>query len=326
MKAGTFCSCLASQIETFISLRQLSGTDYESQTRSLGHFDRFLVEQGIQQTRMTREICDHYQHILSARALAPRTRGNHFGVVRQLCEYLNRTDPLSYVPEPLRAPSSRQTHRAYIFTHEQIRALVAAAWQLPPPGSLRPHTVGTLLGLLYTTGIRSGEAFALNIEHFFPDERKLYIAQGKFRKSRWIVLSVSSTDALRQYLDRRMDKSPNAPDSPLLLNQHRHRLRRAAVRDAFMRLLHECGIRWTRHTGPRIHDIRHTFAVHRLLAWYRDGEDVNARLPLLATYMGHVDIRSTQVYLQPTTELLSEVDRRFHDHYLHHVASKGNSS
>jgi len=325
MKVWTFCSCLASQIETFIDLRRLSGTDYESQTRLLGYFDRFLVEQGIQQPRMTREICERYQDRLSAQALAPRTRGNRFGVVRQLCEYLNRTNPLSYIPEALRVPS-RPAHPPYIFTHGQVRALVTAASQLPPPGSLRPHTVGTLLGLLYSTGIRSGEAFALNIEHFLPEERKLYIAQGKFRKSRWIVLSVSATDALRQYLDRRMGKSPNAPDSPLLLNQHRHRLHRAAVRDAFMRLLHECGIPWTRQSGPRIHDIRHTFAVHRLLAWYRDGEDVNARLPALATYMGHVDISSTQVYLQATAELLSEVDRRFHDYYVHHVASKGNPS
>jgi site-specific recombinase XerD len=325
MKAWTFCSCLAPQIETFIHLRRLSGTDYESQTRLLGFFDRFLVEQGIQQPRMTREICERYHDHLAAQELAPRTRGNRSGVVRQLCEHLNRTDLLSHVPEPLRVPS-HSAHTPYIFTHEQVRALVSAASHLPPPGSLRPHTVGTLLGLLYTTGIRSGEAFALNIEHFLPEERKLYIAKGKFRKSRWIVLSGSARDALGQYLDRRMGKSPNAPDSPLLLNQHRHRLHRAAVRDAFMCLLHECGIGWTRETGPRIHDLRHTFAVHRLLAWYRDGKDVNARLPALATYMGHVEISSTQVYLQATTELLSEVDRRFHNHYLHHVASKGNPS
>jgi len=103
-------------------------------------------------------------------------------------------------------------------------------------------------------------------------------------------------------------------------------LRRPAVRDAFMHLLRKCGIPWIRHAGPRIHDIRHTFAVHRLLAWYRDGEDINARLPALATYMGHVKISSTQIYLQATAELLDEVDRRFHDHYLKHFTSKGSPS
>ena len=324
MSTWTLCSCLAPQIETLINLRRLSGMHYHSQATLLGYFDRFLIAQGIQQARMTREICDRYQDSLSA--LAPRTRENRFNVVRQLCEYLTRTDPLSYIPERLRLRSSRQAHRPYVFTHEQVSALLSAASRLPPSGSLRPHTVGTLLGLLYTTGIRSGEAFALNIEHFLPDEQKLYIAEGKFRKSRWIVLSVSTTRALQQYLDRRMGKGANAPDSPLLLNQRRHRLGRPAVRDAFMHLLHECGIPWTRQAGPRIHDMRHSFVVHRLLAWYRDGKDVNARLPALATYMGHVKITSTQIYLQATAELLSEVDRRFHDHYLHHVASKGNPS
>ena len=324
MSTWTLCSCLAAQIERLINLRRLSGMDYHSQATLLGYFDRFLVEQGIQQVRMTREICDRYQDSLSA--LAPRTRENRFNVVRQLCEYLTRADPHSYIPEPLRLRSSRQLHRPYVFMHEQVRALLSAAFRLHPSGSLRPHTIGTLLGLLYTTGIRSGEAFALNIEHFFPEEQKLYVAEGKFHKSRWIMLSVSTTRALQRYVDRRMGHGANAPDSPLLLNQRRHRLQRSAVRDAFMHLLHDCGILWTREAGPRIHDMRHTFAVHRLLAWYQDGEDVNARLPALATYMGHVKINSTQIYLQATAELLGEVDRRFHDHYLHHVALKGNPS
>jgi site-specific recombinase XerD len=78
-----------------------------------------------------------------------------------------------------------------------------------------------------------------------------------------------------------------------------------------------------RDTGPRIHDLRHTFAVHRLHTWYRDGQDVNARLPWLATYLGHVDIQSTQVYLRATAELLEQVDQRFHRHYLQHVKPRG---
>jgi hypothetical protein len=111
MSTWILCSCLAAQIERLINLRRLSGMDYRSQATLLGYFDRFLVEQGIQQARMTREICDRYQDSLSA--LAPRTRENRFSVVRQLCEYLTRTDPLSCIPEPLRLRSSRQLHRKY---------------------------------------------------------------------------------------------------------------------------------------------------------------------------------------------------------------------
>ncbi len=324
MSAWTLCSCLAPQIETFISLRQLSGTDYHSQARLLGYFDRFLDEQDLQQSRLTREICEHYQQNLAR--LAPRRQGNRFCVVRQLCEYLACADPLSYIPESIRSPSWQQAQRPYIFAHEQVGTLLSAAAKLPPPGSLRPHTYQTLIGLLYSTGIRIGEAFALNIEHFLPDERRLYIAEGKFRKSRWVVLSRSTSRALEQYLDRRMGKKPNAQDAPLLLNERRQRLCHPTVHKTYRDLLRKCGIMHDNRKGPRIHDLRHSFAVRRLLAWYRDGEDVNARLPALATYMGHVNISSTQVYLQPTAELLGEVDRRFHDHYLKNLVSKGSRS
>ena len=171
----------------------------------------------------------------------------------------------------------------------------------------------------YSMGIRIGEAFALNLEDFHPEEPSLYVAKGKFRKARWVPLSVSASEALRQYLERRREMRPCEPDSPLLLNQRGRRLCHPSVYQVFRRLLDQCAIAYHRDTGPRIHDMRHTFAVHRLLAWYRDGEDVNARLPWLATYLGHVDIQSTQVYLRATAELLEQVDHRFHRHYLEHV-------
>lgn len=91
-------------------------------------------------------------------------------------------------------------------------------------------------------------------------------------------------------------------------------------------MLGQCAIAQKNRLGPRIHDLRHTFAVHRLLAWYRDGADVNARLPWLATYMGHVDIASTHVYLHPTAELLEAVGRRFRSHYLQQVKTQGERS
>ncbi len=324
MSSWTLASCLAPQIEKFIALRTLAGSDYSSQATMLNYFDRFLVEQAVRQPRITREICVLYQEGLFR--LAPRTRANRMCVVRQLCEYVARTDPLSYIPEPLRSSSSRGAHRPYIFAQEEVRALLVAATHLPPPESLRPHTYRTLFGVLYSTGIRIGEAMALNIENFFAAEQRLYIAEGKFRKARWIALSASTTRALEQYTARRMDKQPHAPDSPLFLNERRQRLCLPTVHGTFHGMLDACGIGYHKHTGPRVHDLRHTFAVHRLLAWYREGEDVNARLPALATYLGHADIKDTQIYLQPTSALLGEVKRRFHNHYINHLATKGDRS
>lgn len=324
MSACKFYSCLARPIENFIKLRRLSGTDYASQTRLLEYFDRFLVEQQLAEPRLSREVIEAYQQSLAD--LAPRSQGNRFSVVRQLCEYLARTDPLNYVPEPSRFRASSAEHAPYIYSRNEIRAMLAAAAELPPAGSLRPHTYRTLLGLLYCTGIRIGEALALNIEHFFPAEQRLYIAEGKFRKARWIVLSDSADLALQHYLERRLAKTPRSPDAPLLLNERRKRLCYPTVNQAFKKLLRQCGITEHGRTGPRIHHIRHTFAVHRLLAWYRSGQDVNAWLPALATYLGHVDVSSTHIYLRPTAELLGEVHHRFHNHYLDSLASSGERS
>ena len=314
-------SPLAGQIQHFINLRRLSGTDYKSQARLLGYFDRFLLKQRWNIPLITREITDCYQQSLSR--LAPRTRSNRFCVVRQLCEYLARSDPLGYVPEPLRVVPSHGAHQPYIYSSSEIQALLKAASQLPPPNSLRPHTYQTLLGLLYSTGIRIGEALALNLEHFHSTERRLYIAEGKFRKARWAPLSASTCQALERYVRTRVQIRPRSPDSPLLINQRSRRLHQCTVNQTFRNVLRQCGIRHSKHTGPRIHDLRHTFAVHRLQAWYRDGGDVNARLPWLSTYMGHVDVHSTQVYLQPTAELVEQGNRRFHKDYLHQVKNNG---
>ena len=321
MSALKLKSCLAIQIQALINLRRVSGTDYQSQAQLLGYFDRFLVAHGVSEPRITREITDAYQQSLSH--LRPRVQQNRFGVVRQLCEYLTRTDPLSYVPESQRSIHSAWAFQPYIYSPSEVQTLLVTASDLRPRNSLRPETYRTLLGLLYTTGIRIGEALDLNLEDFDRDEQRLYIAEGKFRKSRWVPLSASTGHELQRYAENRLCMKWHPPDSPLFLNQRCRRLHHCTVNHTFRHLLKRCGISHHKEQGPRIHDLRHTFAVHRLLAWYRDGQDVNARLPWLATYMGHVDIYSTQVYLRPTAELWEQVDRRFHKYYLDHVKSHG---
>jgi len=321
MKVLEFHSCLAPEIRRFISFRQLSGTDYQSQALLLRHFDRFLRDKKIKEPRITRQIIDDYLQTLSH--LAVRSRGNRFCVVRQLCRYLWRTDPFTYVPEAIRSVPSQSARQPYIYSVAEICSLLTAASELPPSGSLRPQTYRTLFSLLYTTGIRIGEAMALNLENFHSIEQRIYIAKGKFRKARWVPLSGSTSRMLQSYMDKRLRIKPDSVDSPLLLNERSRRLRHCTVNHTFRRLLNRCDIPHDKHTGPRIHDLRHTFAAHRLLQWYRDGKDVNARLPWLATYMGHVDIHSTQVYLRATPELREEVSRRFYNHYLQRIKTNG---
>jgi site-specific recombinase XerD len=321
MSAQRFSSCLAVQMERFVDLRRLSGTDYHSQARLLGYFDRFLVQQDFYLPYLTREITDRYQQGLTM--LAPRSKGNRMSVLRQFCEYLATGNRQSYVPRPLKTIQSHGAHQPYIYHLSQLRTLMAAASGLAPSGSLRPHTYRTLLGLVYSTGIRIGEAMALNLQDVQLSCQRLYIAEGKFRKARWVALSESTGRALGNYIDKRTKITPHGSDSPLLLNERRRRLCHPTVNMTFRGLLQKCGIAHNKRTGPRIHDLRHTFAVHRLLAWYRQGQDVNALLPALATYMGHVDIKSTRVYLQPTAELLQQVHERFRNHFLKNIDPHG---
>lgn len=324
MSAQRFSSCLAAPMEKFVDLRRLSGTDYYSQARLLGYVDRFLVQHDFCLPYLTGEITDRYQQSLTM--LAPRSQGNRMSVLRQFCEYLATGNTQSYVPRPLKIIPSHGAHQPYIYHSSQLRALMTAASGLAPPGSLRPHTYRTLLGLLCSTGIRIGEAMALNLQDVQPNSHRLYIAEGKFRKARWVVLSESTTRALEQYIDKRIKIAPHGPDSPLLLNQRRRRLCHPTVNMTFRGLLQKCALAHNKRTGPRIHDLRHTFAVHRLLAWYQEEQDVNALLPALATYMGHVDIKSTRVYLQPTAELLQQVSQRFRNHYLKNIDPHGGQS
>ena len=160
-------SCLADHVQRFIDLRCLAGTDYHSQAQLLGYFDRFLDEQGVTEPRITREITDAYQQ--SLRHLRPRTQDNRCSVVRQFCEYLSRTDPRCYVPERQRGIRAADARVHHIYSLSEVQSLLAAAARLPPVNSLRPHTHRTLLGLLYCTGLRVGEAFALNLEDFHDD-------------------------------------------------------------------------------------------------------------------------------------------------------------
>jgi len=306
-------------MDDFVALRRLSGTDYHSQIKLLEYFDRFLVESRFNGPSITRSMIDQYLQSMSH--LRPRVQYNRFCVVSQLCRYIARTDSSCHVPEPIRWPS--KTYCPYIFSQSEISELLSAASALPPSDSLRPHTYHALFALLYSTGIRIGEAFRLKLKDCLFDEKLLYIAEGKFRKTRWLPLHPSISTVLETYVDRRTKIGPKSPESPLFINRLGLGLRHCVVYQTFRQLLMQCGISHHKNGGPRIHDLRHTFAINRLLSWYQDGQDVNARLPALATYMGHVDVCFTHVYLKPTAALLDQVNTRFHSHYLQNVKPEG---
>ncbi len=309
MNPPDFHSAMAERMKGFVALRRLAGTDYQSQTRLLIYFDAFLVKEHFHQPCLTREIIQLYLNSLSR--LHPRTRYNRFSVVSQFARYLSRFEPRSYIPEAIRSAKSETSRIPYIFTQAQIQDLLTEATQLQPHRSLRPHTYRTLFGLLYTTGLRIGEALALTLNDFYPVSMRLHIREGKFHKSRWVPLAPSTSAILQQYIDQRQKMVPSTKEAPLFISLRHHPLHPSTVYQTFCTLLQQCRIPKGKGHGPRIHDLRHTFAVHRLLQWYDDGQDINARLPALATYMGHVGVGSTQTYIQATPELYQQALQRF---------------
>lgn len=324
MKTLKFCSCLAPRMEAFIALRCLADTDYQSQTRLLVYFDNFLMKEKFNAQFLSREIIEIYLAGISH--LKARTWYNRFSVVSQFCRYLSQFEPRCYVPEAMRKTKPYISRIPYIYTKTEIRNLLSKAFKLSPRSLLRAHTYHTLFGLLYTTGIRIGEALALNINDVYLNTQRLHIREGKFHKARWVPLSASTCVMLSNYIDKYQSIDLATVDAPLFISSRYKRLHYSTVQLTLRTLLKECGIHTGKGLGPRIHDFRHTFAIHRLLEWYHDGKDINARLPALATYMGHVNVSSTHIYLQATPELFEEANKRFLKYYRQHIKNQGEQS
>ena len=149
-------------------------------------------------------------------------------------------------------------------------------------------------------------------------------AKGKFSKSRWVPISPLTSVALQRYIEERRRVAPPAAEDPLFITQGRRRVYHTNADFAFRKVLTRCGLRGGRGCpGPRMHDLRHSYACTRLLKWYREGKDVQTLLPALATYLGHVNVSSTQVYLRATAELLEEANERFLKNVRRNVLKKG---
>lgn len=325
MKNPDFFSVLADHFSDFVTFRRLGGVDPYRQIQLLRPFDRFVDQEGFQGQWPTREVVERY--VATTQHLHPGSRVNRFSVVRQFCRYLRQFEPQCFVPDEMLPRERRPSRVAHIYRDTEISAILTAARELPPAGSLRSKTYFTLFGLLYTTGLRCGEAFGLNLSDVDLEQNLLFILEGKFGKSRWVPISPSTSAVLQRYLEQRTCFQPALPESPFFVTSRGRRLYHTNVNMAFRQVLERCGLRGGKGCpGPRQHHLRHTFACTRLLAWYREGKDVNALLPALATYLGHVKVTSTQVYLQATAELLEEANQRFLNNFRQNVSPKGKTS
>jgi integrase len=206
-------------------------------------------------------------------------------------------------------PGHRSRIAPYIYTEEEIAALMAAARQLRP--RLRGVRHATLIGLLTVTGMRPGEAVGLDCQDVDLNNGVLLVRAGKQKKQREVPLHTTTISALRDYARLRDACIPQPSTPAFFVSARGHRMGREELNRTFTKLVCEVGLdgRGAR-ARPRPHDLRHAFAVNTLLGWYRVGEDIDRRMPLLSTYLGHVDPASTYWYLEAVPELLELVSRR----------------
>lgn len=235
----------------------------------------------------------------------PEQWANRLAMVRRFAKYHAATDPRTEVPPEGLLPHRHRRARPYLYTDREIRSLLNAARELPSRLSLRSATYSTIFGLLAATGMRMSEPIALDRADVDLDRALLTIRRTKFGKSRLIPLHRSTCAALRRYAVRR-DRAVSMARTPsFFLSEWGTRLTESSVGWTFVKLSHRIGLRGpTDCRGPRLHDLRHRFAVQTLLRWYRSGVDVQQRLPRLSTYLGHAHVADTYWYVTATPELL----------------------
>ena len=237
-----------------------------------------------------------------------------FHVLRGFYRYLLSRGYITSSPLPVQIPKEPERLIPYIYSRAELHCLLQAAQKESHWCKFEPVTMRTLLLLLYGAGLRISEALRLTLSDVDLEQRLLTIRETKFYKTRLVPFGVDLSQALTIYLAARSKaEHPAPPEAFLLLTRHSLPVSVQLAEDTFKRLCRRAGVRRkdaSRYV-PRLHDLRHTFAVHRLTACYRDGGDVQRLLPQLATYLGHVDIDSTQRYLTLTPELLSQASNRF---------------
>lgn len=234
---------------------------------------------------------------------SPRWHAQRLHVIAGLAGYVHALDPEAAELVPAGLIRARVTRRhPYLYSDEQIQALHAAASALSPPPLAA--TMSTLIGLLAVSGLRVGEAIALDVGDLDTDRRVLRVT-GKYGKRRLVPLHPSTVEALTSYLAGR------PADRPLLVGVRGNRLIANTARAVFGALVQECRLPARPGCGaPRLHDFRHSFAMHTLTEAQRSGADVDARVAVLADYLGHVDPTCTYWYLQASPQLMTAVGER----------------
>ena len=306
---------LCQLIEQYIAFRKSLGEIQDTNAQTLRMFGRFLGS--------AVDVADVRSEQVNAflAGKGPRTLTWHhkLSVLRSFYRYAMSRDYTSTSPLPTVIPKRPPAFVPYIYSHDDLRRLLRAIdSDTRYRAGMEPITVRTIVLLLYATGLRVQEALNLNHGDVDLHAALLTVRQTKFGKTRLVPLGPKLRDVLAQYVSKSQGA---ALDTPFFKMRAGNRVSRDRLEITYRYFRKRAGIARTdgARQQPRLHDLRHSFAVHRLTSWYRQGADVQKLLPQLSVYLGHVCIRHTQVYLSMTPELLHEAGRRFEQYITQEV-------
>jgi len=289
----------------YLATRRALGTKLYEPAIALRHFVDFLEAEGTD--FVTAKLAVRWA--TEPTGVQPATWTRRLCAVRQFAKWLCVTDPRTEVPPVSLLKAQHRRKPPYIFSDQEIEELMEQASLLPSPTGLRAQTYATLIGLLASTGLRPGEALALDSQDVDLQSGILSVRWSKFGKSRFVPVHESVRSALADYAVRRDKARPSRSTKAFLVSERGGRLGHVAARCTFARLAQYIGIRKLTDgrrigRGPRLQDLRHAFTTKRLIEWYRAGGDVDRLMPALSTYLGHADVHSTYWYIQAIPELL----------------------
>jgi integrase/recombinase XerD len=289
---------MAEQVERYVALRQALGFTLRDAHRLLRHFARFVDERAETHLRATTAL------EWAAQAPSPNARHIRLGIVVRFARFLHAEDARHEVPARTPFPHVLRRIKPYIYTDDEIVALIAATGQIRQSYALRRQTYATLIGLIASTGLRISEALDLRVDDVLTGG-VLRIEDSKFGKSRLVPLHPTAAAALRQYLDQRLGLVTSYDH--LFLAARTARISSSMANYTFRRLLRLSGVGAGCARSPRIHDLRHTFATRALQRCGTSREAVGKHFVALSTYLGHVDIASTYWYLEASADLMADI-------------------
>jgi integrase/recombinase XerD len=309
-----FHSPLANLMAGFLREKQACGYLYERESYELLRLDRFLCGTGLKDAGLNRDIVDEWTAKQANEK--PGTQKLRVIRIRQFALFLRQQGIEAFVPEARRTPVNRGEFTPYIFRREEIEKILQAVDRMSPDtrAPMRHLIMPEIFRLLYCCGMRVSEVLQLKVADVDLGSGVLTVREGKFNKDRLVPMAPSITMRLRRYASILGISSGvffPAPDGGAYS--------KVTVYNIFRQLLLACRIPHEgRGRGPRLHDLRHSHAVHKLESWYRQGADLGAKLPLLSTYMGHKSLVGTQRYLRLTPEIFPDITDRL-DQFAGHI-------